>query len=75
MGLLKLNRYRAEVATAAAFVLGWILVTWALALWISPRIWLVSGGLLLISLGGWEFLLTVMRKGLYALTRPEKTGE
>jgi hypothetical protein len=65
-------RNRAELATAAAFLAGWVLITWAIALYTSPRIWLVSGGLLLISLGGWEFLLTILRKGLYTLTRPEK---
>jgi hypothetical protein len=63
---------RAELLTAAAFLAGWVLITWAIALYTSPRIWLVSGGLLLISLGGWEFLLTIMRKGLYSLTRPEE---
>ena len=68
------KRYRAEVATAAAFLMGWACVTAGLALWISPRVWLVSLGLLLISLGGWELLYFVIRKGLYTLTRPEEKG-
>ena len=47
-------------------------LTWAVALFTSPRVWLISAGLLLISLGGWELLFLVMRKGLYTLTRPEE---
>ena len=69
------SRARDELGTAIAFVAGWILITWAVALFTSPRAWLVSAGLLLISLGGWELLFLVMRKGLYTLTRPEEKRE
>jgi hypothetical protein len=65
-------RNRAELATAAAFLLGWAVVTWAIVLFTRPVVWLVSLGVLLISLGGWELLYLVVRKGLYTLTRPER---
>jgi hypothetical protein len=55
-----------------AFVAGWALVTWAIVLFTSPVAWLVSLGVLLISLGSWELLHLVIRKGVYTLTRPEQ---
>lgn len=70
-----LKSHRAELLTAAAFLVGWALVTWAVALYLGPIIWLISAGLLLISLGGWELLVLILRKGLYTLTRPEKPTE
>jgi len=65
-------RNRAELATAAAFLLGWALVTWAIVLFTTPVVWLISLGVLLISLGGWELLYLIVRKGLYTLTRPDQ---
>ena len=62
----------AQLATAAAFLVGWGLLTWAVVLFTAPAVWLISLGLLLISLGGWELLYLVVRKGLYTLTRPEQ---
>jgi hypothetical protein len=65
-------RNRAQLATAAAFLLGWGVLTWAIVLPTAPAVWLVSLGLLLISLGGWELLYLVVRKGFHALTRPDQ---
>lgn len=61
--------YRAELLTAGAFLAGWALLTWAIARLTAPEAWLVSAGLLLLSLGGWKLLWTVITEGLYTLTK------
>jgi hypothetical protein len=63
---------RAELLTALAFVVGWLLLTDAIArVMVTPLAWRVSIGLLAISLGGWKLFLTMIVNGLYALTRDE----
>jgi hypothetical protein len=58
-----------EILTAGAFVGGWALLTAGVAALTSSLAWLFSGGLLLISLGGWKLLWKLATSGLYALTR------
>lgn len=65
-------RARAELLTGAAFVGGWLLVTWGVAELTTRRIWPISLGVLLLSAGGWALLWEVIREGLYTLTRPPK---
>lgn len=63
----------AETAAALLLLSGWALVTWGLALLLTPKVWPLSAGLLLLSLFGWRFLYVIAREGLYRLTRdPEK---
>lgn len=67
--------YASEFATASAFVCGWILVTSGVAALTTKHLWPISIGLLLISLGGWRLLRTLVTEGLYSLTRNVKTRE
>ena len=64
-----LSRHRAEFLTGFALLVGWVLVVVGVAAlttrWALP----IGLGLLLISLGGWDLLWTIIRKGLYVLTR------
>jgi hypothetical protein len=66
-------KYAGEIAVATAALTGWLLTTAGAAALLSSRgaraLWLVSGGLLLISLCGWKFLRAIVVNGLYALTR------
>lgn len=62
---------RAELLTAGAFVIGWLLITVGIVRLTSPTAWFFSLGLLLISLGGWKVLRALATDGLYALTRDE----
>lgn len=59
-----------EIGAAAALLVGWSLVTWAIAsvarTW---QVWPLSGGVFLLSLFGWRYLYVMARDGLYALTR------
>lgn len=66
-----INARRAELLTSAAFVGGWLLITWGLAALLTPIIWRLSLGLLLISLGGIRLLSVFAWEGLYTLTRDE----
>lgn len=60
----------AQLATAAALVLGWLLVTLGVAAVAAPRVvWPISLGLLCISLGGWKLIVAIAVDGLYALTK------
>lgn len=68
--------HRAELLTGAAFVAGWILVTagaavivHSLAARFTAAVWLLSIGLLLLSLGGLQLLGRFVWHGLYSLTR------
>lgn len=67
-------RVRAEVATALAFLAGWTLITYGVAVLTSPLAWVFSGGLLCLSLGGWRLLGVVVIDGMYALTRKDTNG-
>lgn len=62
-----------EIAVAVTALAGWLLTTAGVAAVLSPKsgraLWLASVGLLLISLCGWKFLLTIVTNGLYVLTR------
>lgn len=60
-----------ELLTAAVFVAGWALLTAGVVALTSPIAWLFGAGLLLISLGGWRLLITLVVHGLYALTRED----
>lgn len=61
----------AEVLTGLAFLVGWCLVTFAVASLTVPQVWPLSIGLLLLSAGGWRMLVGLATDGLYALTRPK----
>lgn len=76
-----LTRFRAELMTGLALLAGWALFTagaatiaGALAPWLRVPVWLLSGGALALSLGGWKLLRTVAAEGLYALTREVRRG-
>ena len=57
--------------TGAAFLAGWLLVTWGLAsIPTRAAVWRLSFGILSICLGGPRVLWAVLTNGLYALTRP-----
>lgn len=61
-----------EILTAGAFLGGWLLVTAGVVRLTSPVAWVFSGGLLLLSLGGWKLLWVLVRDGLYVLTQTTK---
>lgn len=64
---------RAEVLAALSLVLGWLLLTSAIAEFAPRRfVWLVSGGLFSLSCFGWGPLFVLARFGLYHATRDEK---
>jgi hypothetical protein len=60
---------RAQLATGAAWLAGWALLTSAAADW---SVWRFSAGVLCMSLGGWRLLYVVLRDGLYLLTRDDR---
>lgn len=64
----------AEIATGAAFVAGWLLVTWGVASLTAWEAWPISIGLLLISSGGWKLLRRFATDGLYDLMGERKDG-
>jgi hypothetical protein len=61
-----------EILTAMAFLGGWLLLTYGVARLLSDIVWPLSGGLLLLSLGGWKLLWKLSTDGLYVLTRSAK---
>ena len=64
---------RAELLSSMAGILGWSLVTAAIAEVLPERVvYLASAGLFLLSLFGWGFLYEIARRGLYTLTRPKR---
>lgn len=60
---------RAVALHTASIVGGWALLTAGVAELLVPEVWLVSGGLFLLSLAGWSHLRVVFSHGLYSLTR------
>lgn len=61
-------KMRAELLLAAAMIGGWMLVTYALAAIVRPRImWPMSIGLLMLSASGWKLLGEIATKGCYVL--------
>ena len=68
-------RVRAEILAALAMLGGWALLTYGIAILTTPKVWPLSGGLLLLAAGGWRMLWTSASYGLYGLTRePKKRG-
>jgi hypothetical protein len=64
----------AELLTAAAFLAGWLLVTWGVASLTVWQVWPVSLGLLLISAGGWKVLAQLVAHGLHPVPGQPKKG-
>ena len=60
---------RAVVLHVAAILAGWALLTWGVARLLVPEVWLISGGLFLLSVAGWGHLRTLIGAGVYALSR------
>jgi hypothetical protein len=61
---------RSELLTGFVGVLGWALVTVALAKVLRPDVvYLASAGAFCFSLFGWRLLYTIARDGLYKLSR------
>jgi hypothetical protein len=61
-----------EIATATAFITGWLLITKGVADLTRPAVWPISIGLLFMSLCGWRLIRTVFTAGLYALSQRAK---
>lgn len=60
----------AELAAASALVVGWLLVTWAVASLLGVwQVYPLSAGLFALSMFGWRYLYVMAREGLYTLTR------
>ncbi len=57
----------AEIAVSIAWLGGWALVTWGIARLTSVEAWIFSGGVLLLSFTGWEWMYGVMKDGVYSL--------
>lgn len=65
----------AEASLALPHLLGWALLTLAVAQLVPPRVvWPASGGLLLLTCGGWGIIWDVARAGLYALSQEPDTN-
>lgn len=63
-------RNRAEIALSAAAIVGWTLVTSAIAHYFAAGVvWRVSAGLFFLSLCGWRMLFKIASSGLYTLSR------
>lgn len=62
-------RLRAELLASAAFVIGWVFLTWGVAALTVWQVWPISAGLFFLGLGGWRLLATLVWRGLYALSR------
>lgn len=71
-GLAVVWQARAEILHAGSIVGGWALLTAGVARLLVPEVWLISGGLLLLSFAGWGHLRRLVVIGLYALTRRER---
>jgi len=59
----------AVIGHASAIVLGWALLTAGVAALLVSEVWLISGGLFLLSLAGWGHLRILAAAGLYTLSR------
>lgn len=60
-----------ELLVASAALAGWALLTDAVAGFVGPVAWKVSGGLLALSLCGWKLLGIIAWDGLYVLSRDD----
>lgn len=58
-----------RTAHVACILGGWALLTWGLARLLVPEVWLISGGLSLLSLAGWGHLRLLFTVGVYALKK------
>lgn len=57
-----------ELLLVTAYTLGWALITWGVARLTVVEVWLISGGLFLLSLGGVGLLKEIAADGLYVLS-------
>lgn len=51
-------------AVALVALAGWAAITYALATWLSPLVWALSVGFLLLSLVGWRVLAHLALHGI-----------
>jgi hypothetical protein len=65
---------RAEILLTLAMLSGWSLLTYGIVQLTTPKVWPLSGGLLLLACCGWRMLWTIASYGLYGLTREQKRG-
>ena len=66
----RIGRYAGEILTAIALLVGWLLVTLALARVLrGDVVWPLSLGLLLFSAAGWRLFGAIVLHGLYALSK------
>ena len=63
---------RAQLLHVLAIVGGWALVTAGVAALLVPEVWLISGGLFLLSLAGWGHLWRVFSLGLFKLAKLDR---
>ena len=71
--ILAVIRFWPEVAMACSYVGGWALLTWGIGRLLVPEVWLISGGLFLLSLVlvtlGIGPLRLIVRDGMYSMFR------
>jgi hypothetical protein len=65
-------RIGAELLTGVALLVGWLLITAAIAQVVRGPVWKLSFGVLLLSAVGLKFLGRLMWVGLYTSTRDVK---
>jgi hypothetical protein len=61
------GRWR-EILLVASYAGGWALITWGVARLLVPEVWMISGGVFLLSLGGLGLLKDVALEGFYVLS-------
>lgn len=66
-GAWAVGRRWQEILLVTTYATGWTLLTWGLARLLVVEVWLISGGLFFLSLGGLGFLKDVATDGLYFL--------
>lgn len=70
-----LRTWAGELLTAFSLIGGWLLVTYAFAAIIRPRvIWPFSIGMLLLSMCGWGLIRSIVTRGLLVLSLDEKSN-
>jgi hypothetical protein len=70
---LSIRKHRDEFLASLAGILGWALVTAAIAELLPARVvYLASAGLFCLSLFGFRMAYTIASSGLYALTRAKR---
>ena len=62
----------AEITVSIALLGGWTLLTWGIARLTSTDAWIFSGGVLLLSLIGWQPILTLVIKGLKGVSEADR---